>query len=821
MIRDFRALVFALASTCFLQLVRAQAIPAFSGADGAGATATGGRGGIVYHVTRLDGEVNSPDRSVLGTLAYGLNDANFPKDAAGNAQPRTIVFDVGGTIFLGRVGESTGWDSQDPISAGTQSSKTSNITIAGQTAPGGIRILGGGLKVNGNNTIVRNLTIAPGYGARSIGADGMPDSYVFDAMNIHADRVMVDHVSAIFATDETISLDEFANHVTVQYSNISQGQNYPQLDAEGGGYTGHALGSLIQPGTDAQISIHHNLYAHQKGRLPRVGSEVGTGAYNDFRNNVFYNWLSTAGTGAGGQPSFNNFVSNYWRAGPGGDNPTTARVPTIGTTAGGTTIFNGQSSVATRIYHTGNVKDVNKNSVAEFDAPLTNADFGLSTFAAAPYIPDSYVGVTDSPANAYERVLDYMGAFWWTRDGLADSIDERIIQEVRTGTGKIIAWADDPNNPNDGQEWQAMLALRQSGGVAPFQRPAGWDNDGDGMPADWEVAHGLDPVVADNNGDFDADGYTNLEEYLNELAEWPAPGPIAYRGGASGRYAEIGNWDVNPDPNFVGPWQPSKYDVAQIRGGRAIVDAVGQHARVLEVAPQTGDDAAIEVTNGWIVIEQQLTVGAGGSGMVNHNGGLVIAEQVILGGSDDAAGVYNLSATGHLRVGALAKGASGGEFNFTGGTLSAGEVMFGLVNNGGVIAPGRSPGLMHVVGDLKLNSGELEIELAGSADGQFDKLVIDGELAAGGVLRISLLDGYLPSVGDSFDLLDFRGAIGSFAFDLPELGPRMKWESNQLLITGVIAVVAVPETGGVGLAAIAAILSTTISRINRRQCRGA
>ena len=61
----------------------------------------------------------------------------------------------------------------------------------------------------------------------------------------------------------------------------------------------------------SKISVHHNLYAHQKGRLPRVGSEVGTGAYNDFRNNVFYNWLGTAGSGAGGQPSFNNFVANF------------------------------------------------------------------------------------------------------------------------------------------------------------------------------------------------------------------------------------------------------------------------------------------------------------------------------------------------------------------------------------------------------------------------------------------------------------------------------------------------------------------------------
>jgi hypothetical protein len=81
----------------------ARTIPAFPGADGAGAAATGGRGGVVYHVTRLDGETNG-DRNVVGTLAYGLNNANFT--VGGVVQPRTIVFDVGGTIWLGRKGEN-------------------------------------------------------------------------------------------------------------------------------------------------------------------------------------------------------------------------------------------------------------------------------------------------------------------------------------------------------------------------------------------------------------------------------------------------------------------------------------------------------------------------------------------------------------------------------------------------------------------------------------------------------------------------------------------------------------------------------------------
>ena len=72
----------------------------------------------------------------------------------------------------------------------------------------------------------------------------------------------------------------------------------PQWDAEGGGLTGHALGSLLEAGNTtarAAISFHHNLYAHHKGRVPQMQAG-GLGAYYDFRNNVFYNWFGTAGS---------------------------------------------------------------------------------------------------------------------------------------------------------------------------------------------------------------------------------------------------------------------------------------------------------------------------------------------------------------------------------------------------------------------------------------------------------------------------------------------------------------------------------------------
>ena len=234
-------------------------LPAFPGADGAAARITGGRRGAVYHVTKLDTDFNDV---AMGTLRYGLTMLSGP---------RTIVFDVSGVIHLGRAAVSgwdangNGWDTQSRLNV------PSDTTIAGQTAPGPIIIMGGTVKPGGNNIVIRNVTFAVGYGSRTFNEPGkppvagdFPDSYVYDALDISGTNVMIDHVTAIYGTDETVSMNELANNVTVQFCTIAQGQNYPQADAEASTttYTGHALGSLLQAGSNAKISVIHNLYAH-------------------------------------------------------------------------------------------------------------------------------------------------------------------------------------------------------------------------------------------------------------------------------------------------------------------------------------------------------------------------------------------------------------------------------------------------------------------------------------------------------------------------------------------------------------------------------
>jgi hypothetical protein len=86
-------------------------------------------------------------------------------------------------------------------------------------------------------------------------------------------------------------------------------------------------------------------------------------------------------------------------------------------------------------------------------------------------------------------------------------VDERVISDVRHRRGKLL------NSPSQVGGWPVLRS-----GPAPV------DTDRDGMPDAWETAHGLDPRNPDDrNGDRNADGYTNLEEYLNSLI----PPPLA------------------------------------------------------------------------------------------------------------------------------------------------------------------------------------------------------------------------------------------------------------------------------------------------------
>ena len=83
-----------------------------------------------------------------------------------------------------------------------------------------------------------------------------------------------------------------------------------------------------------------------------------------------------------------------------------------------------------------------------------------------------------------------------------DAVDARIVAGVIAGTGRII------NSQSDVGGWPELAP------GAPWV-----DADADGMPDDWETAHGLDPATADGSADRDGDGFTNLEDWLNSLTD--------------------------------------------------------------------------------------------------------------------------------------------------------------------------------------------------------------------------------------------------------------------------------------------------------------
>lgn len=720
--------------------------PAFSGAEGPGATATGGRAGDVYHVTNLEFDLPG---AIEGSLNYGIRTA----PSAG----RTIVFDVAGTIFQNGGGGNS-W---------LRSSK-SNITIAGQTAPGpGITIAGVGTKWTGTNVILRNIAVRPNKDPVN------PSSYTYDSFSLQLKNSIVDHVSATWYTDEGISITDAGENSTVQYATLGEGLTYD----------GHAFGSIIATEVNGtHYSYNHNLYAHNISRIPAIGSETGNiGAVLSFTNNVIYNWQQTkAGYSAGGQHSSSNFLGNFYITGSNRGNLTfTGADDGNAAWAGFTQLFLDKTDPVTA-----NVGDMNRDGDLLDGVAFTKGDSipgtGNRFYSGDFTIPASAFTITgavtpDTAHVALQRVLAYGGAHWQDRN----PIDQRIVDSVSAGTGGLIP---DLTGATQAAEWATLMAQRPTVGIAPFSRDANWDTDGDGIPGYWEEIHGLDPSVASNSADFDNDGYNNLEEYINEIAEWPAPAPILFEGLTSTRFAQIQNWKVQTQAvTSVGAqnafsvfrWQPSKYDSAVINSGTVVVDAVGQHAGNLVLGMNAGDSPTLNITSGWIKVEDAAH---GLSDGITSIG-------------DNPASTATLNLTGgKLTTKTLLKGA-GGSFNFTGGILSAETVGFSFENNGGLISPGNSPGVTHVMGDLTINSGSILLEIAGNTESLYDQLQVDGTLTAGGTLNVTLL-GYNPVAGDSFDLLDFGSLTGSFNVMLPGLDAGLTWDVSAFGATGALTVIA-------------------------------
>ena len=430
-------------------------IPSFPGAEGYGASSIGGRGGKVIYVTNLND-------SGAGSLRSAVNDSG----------PRTIIFRVGGTINL-------------------QSSLTINnpfITIAGQTAPGdGITlrldpvVTNSALIISTNDVIIRHLRIRPG--AASVG-ECCRDAITFVQ---NTNRVMIDHCSFSWGTDEVVNAWYDASNITIQYSIISEGLLVSSHE-ENGVIQRHSMGALFGD-QSGDITLHHNLFAHNDQRNPRITNSTSiNNKVFEIVNNVIYNYgaFATVLAGRDGGQVKANFIGNYFIE---GDDSKTNRYE-IGIDAGSNTLLYVSDNIGFhRPDHTLPEWNIVGSGVNFVDpAPTT---FKVSEAFSTSAYPTSI----QSYENAYIEVLDQAGA-----NISRDAIDLRIINDVKNKTGNLI------NDPTEVGGW-----VEVNNGT-PYT-----DIDMDGIDDEWENINGLnasDPE--DRNGDNDQDGYTNLEEFLNE-----------------------------------------------------------------------------------------------------------------------------------------------------------------------------------------------------------------------------------------------------------------------------------------------------------------
>jgi len=452
---------------------------AFPTAEGYGRFARGGRGGRAIEVTNLqDYDEAKGDAVIPGSFRAAV-------EAEG---PRTIIFRVSGLIHL-----------KKPCAV-----HNPYCTIAGQTAPGdGICLADYGAGAYGtHDVIIRYMHFRVGDAAnRAMDGAGLGS----------CDNCIMDHCSISWSSDEGTS-SRGAKNITFQRNIVAEalhhGPHYRASDRTK--LETHAFAGSISGGIG---SYHHNLLADctdrnwsLAGGLNQSGKYIG---YLDIRNNVVYNW--TARTTDGGVKAL-NYVNNYYKPHP--PNPFVKWLLKLDpiNPAWGTESY----------YMTGNVLEGFVNESNNWSAFQNGPEVAKQVRVDHELYP-SYVK-TQPAREAFTNVLANVGANF----PKSDVVDLHIIADVRNGTAEFTGtrgptYGDRPS-PNFAGIIDTQTDDKSAVGSPNFPWPdyqtynVPVDTDHDGIPDDWEKAHGLNPNDAgDANKDLNRDGYTNLEKYLNSL----------------------------------------------------------------------------------------------------------------------------------------------------------------------------------------------------------------------------------------------------------------------------------------------------------------
>ena len=473
---------------------------AFPTARGFGKYVSGGRGGKVVEVTRLDDDPANPQP---GSLRWALQTAG--KENA------TIVFRVSGIIKI----EANAQKVRDLRAA------LKNVTIAGQTAPGdGILIRGGKVNLGGaNNVIMRNLRFRTGEIDEEELASPTANRFIkgagFGMEN--ASNAIIDHCCFGWSGEENMTVydDHF---LTVQWCILHEGL-YDAGHQKGARSFGNQWGG-------SPATYHHNLLAHNYNRSSRLNGASSTtedrNVFMEYQNNVNYNWGNKnscyGGENEAGTYSSHecNFIANYYKPGP--STPSNSYFMELSAARSGKTLNDSPS----RWYFSGNVMEGNATATANnWQAVHNNTKYTVegmksetviypsSEYTRLPKCQftdyDLYRTPAETAEQAYETVLAKAGTI------NRDQIEQRVVDEVRNKTaqykGTTLNKAGFIDSPDDAEGWPTYVS------ATPYA-----DNDHDGMDDTWETAHGFDPNDPDDGPRVaSAEGYTALEIFLNSL----------------------------------------------------------------------------------------------------------------------------------------------------------------------------------------------------------------------------------------------------------------------------------------------------------------
>ena len=437
------SIIVFLCTTAFINISKSSAQTlAFPTAVGFGKDVTGGRGGTVYHVTNLNDS---------GTGSF--------RDAV-SVSNRIIVFDVSGYITL--------------LSA---VSCKSNLTIAGQTAPGeGIGFKGGEISfAKSSNIICRYIRIRPGSETASS---------TDDALSIYrAKNIIMDHCSFSFAPWNNIDgvSDDYTNYpvtnITFQNCLISNP-------------TGQQFGAHCES-VNSNWTWAYNIFANSHNRNP-------LDKVNDiFINNVLYN--CSAGFTTHTSTNFkHDIIGNYFIKGPA----------STGTDNQWYQVDKNQS-----IYYTGNLKDSNLDGILNGSATTPYWYQGAGTILSAPWSTLTNGIPTYSAATAYRYAASVAGTF------PHDEMDRLAMSQIRklgAGTTGTDANTCGPGGALYTSQTQTGLGNNGYGTIATGTRAA--DTDNDGIPDFWEKTFGSN-VNSNDAMTVGSDGYALIEKYINWLGE--------------------------------------------------------------------------------------------------------------------------------------------------------------------------------------------------------------------------------------------------------------------------------------------------------------